>query len=182
MELRRHKFGKKKEIFSSERRKSILTVLVNLRNVRVKFPFDPLKLDAPIFKINFNLVYNQKSTYVSTDFLLLPSKTVIGTFYEYNTSSMNTSVSNCDLDMVYFLPHKKIFTRNLPEERILSNFRMACLIESFIIVNSEQSVMIIDVILEPILFSFGMRQFRKSWALYEKTMKYLSLMWEQYIP
>ena len=177
-----NEFTKKKEILSSERKRNTLTVLVKLKNVRVKFPFNPLKLDAPIFKVNFNLIYNQNSTYVYTDFFLLPSKTVVGTFYEYNTSSMNTSVSNFDLDMVYFLPHRKAFTRNLPEERLLSNFRMACLIESFIVLNSEQNVMIIDVIIEPIMFSFGMRQFRKSWSMYEKSMNYLSLMWEKYIP
>ena len=127
-------------------------------------------------------MYNQKSTYVFTDFFTLPSKEVIGTFYESNESSMNTQVSNCDIDMVYFLPIKNSFTRNFPDERILSNFRMECLIESFIVLYSEQNVMIIDVNLEPILFAFGMRQFRKSWALYEKSMKYLQLMFEKYIP
>ena len=175
-------WNKKNETILSERKRSILTVLVKLKNTRIKLPLDPVKLNAPIFKMNFNLIYNQKSTSVYTDFFTLPSKAIIGTFYEYNSSSMNTSVSNCDFDMVYFLPHKKAFTRNLPEERLLSNFRISCLIESFIILYSQQNIMIIDVNLEPLLFAFGMRQFRKSWALYEKSMNYLQLMWEKYIP
>ena len=174
--------NKKNKTISSERKRSILTVFVNMKNTRVKLPFDPKKLKAPIFKMNFNLIYNQTSTSIFTDFFTLPSKNIIGTFFETNTSSMNTSVSNCDFDMVYFLPTKKQYTRNLPEERLLSNFRMTCLIDSFIVLYSEQSVMIIDVILEPILFAFGMRQFKKSWALYEKSMNYLQLMWERYIP
>ena len=172
----------KNETISSERKRSILKVLVKMKNTRVKLPFNPIRLKDPIFKLNFNLIYNQKTTYVYTDFFTLPSKTVIGTFYESNTSSMNTSVSNCDFDMVYFIPLKKIFTKNLPEDRLLSNFRMSCLIDTFIVLHSEQSVMIIDVNTEPLLFSFGMRQFRKSWALYEKSMKYLQLMFEKYIP
>ena len=176
------KFKNSKNI-SSERKRSILTVLVKLKNTRVKFPFDPLNITEPIFKVNFNLIYNQKSTYIYTDFFTLPSKNVIGTFYESNTSSMNTSVSNCDIDMVYLLPFKNSFTKNLPEDRLLSNFRMTCLIESFIVLNSEQSVMIIDVNLEPVLFAFGMRQFRKTWSFYEKSMKYLQLLlYEKYFP
>ena len=179
------KFGginKKNQAISSERKRSILTVLVKMKNTRVKMPYDPKILNAPIFKMNFNLIYNQNSTSIYTDFYTLPSKKIIGTFYESNTSSMNTSVSNFDLDMVYFLPHKKMYTSNLPEERLLSNFRMSCLIDSFLVLNCEKTVMIIDVNLEPILFAFGMRQFKKTWALYEKSMKYLQLMWEKYIP
>jgi hypothetical protein len=153
-----------------------------MKNTKFKLPFDPKKYDTPIFKVNFDLIYNQNSTYVYTDFFSLPSRTTLGTFYEYNTSSMNTLVSNCDMDMVYFIASRKIFTSNIPEERILSNFRMSCLIDSFIVLNNEQRVMIIDVNTEPILFAFGMRQFRKSWALYQKSMNYLSLMWEKYIP
>ena len=179
------KFGeieKKNEFISSERNRKILTVFVDMKNTKIKLPFDPQKLDTPIFKMNFNLIYNQNSNYIYTDFISHPSKRLLGTFYESNNSSMNTSVSKCDLDMVYFIPNKRMFTRNIPEERILSNFRMSCLIDSFIVLNSEQRAMIIDVNTEPILFFFGMRQFRKSWDLYKKSMNYLSLMWEKYIP
>ena len=182
LKIKFNEIRKKNETFSSERYRKILTVLVEMKNTKVKLPFDPKKYDAPIFKVNFNLTYNQNSTYVYTDFLSLPSRTTLGTFYEYNNSSMNTSVSKCDMDMVYYIASKKIFTSNIPEERLLSNFRMSCLIDSFIVLNNEQRVMIIDVITEPILFAFGMRQFRKSWALYQKSMNYLSLMWEKYIP
>ena len=54
------------------------------------------------------------------------------------------------------------YTRNLPEERLLTNFRMMCLIETFIVLNSEQNVLVIDVILECILLAFGMRQVKKT--------------------
>ena len=182
LKIKFNEIKKKNETFSSERSRKILTVLVEMKNTKVKLPFDPKKYETPIFKMNFNLIYNQNSTYVYTDYFSLPSKTTLGTFYEYNTSSMNTSVSNCDLDMVYYIVNKRVFTRNIPEERLLSNFRMSCLIDSFIVLNNQQRVMIIDVYTEPILFAFGMRQFRKSWALYEKSMNYLSLMWEKYIP
>lgn len=59
---------------------------------------------------------------------------------------------------------------------------MESLIDSFIVLNSLQNAMIIDINLEPMLFAFGMRQFKKSWILYEKSMKHIKLMFEKYIP
>ena len=165
-----------------ERKRLILTVLVKVNNMGVKLPIDPKNKNAPLYKMNFNLIYNQNSTYIYTDYYTLPSKRVIGSFYETFTNYMNTSVSNFDMDMIYFLPNGLGFTHNLPEERLLTNFRMSCVIDNFIVLNSGQNVMVIDVVLEPLLFAFGMRQVRKSWAFYFKVMEYIPLLWEKYIP
>ena len=164
-----------------ERKRQILTVLVKVNNVGVKMPLDPKNKNAPLYKMNFNLIYNQNSTYLYTDFIL-PSKRIVGTFYEMNTNSMNTSVSNFDMDMIYFLPSGIGFTRNLPEERLITNYRMSCIIESFLVLNSEQNVMVIDVILEPLLFAFGMRQVKKTYEFYFKVMEYVRQLWDKYIP
>ena len=153
-----------------ERKRQILTVLVKVNNMGVKLPIDPKNKNAPLYKMSFNFVYNQNTTYIFTDFMTL-SKRVVGTFYEANTNTMNTSVSNFDMDMIYFLPNGQGFTHNLPEERLITNYRMACVIESFLALDSEQNVMIIDVILEPLLLGFGMRQVRKSYEFYFKVMK-----------
>jgi hypothetical protein len=80
------------------------------------------------------------------------------------------------MDMIYFLPNEQGFTHNLPEERLITNYRMSCVIESFLALDSENNVMIIDVILEPLLFAFGMRQVRKSWEFYFKVMKHVDDM------
>ena len=165
-----------------ERKRVIMRVLVKVNNIIVKLPIDPKNIKEPLYNLSFNLVYNQNSTYIYTDFFTLPSKRVIGTFYEENTNSMNTSVSNFDLDMVYYKPMKREFTRSIPEERLITNFRMSCVIDSFLVLNSEQNVMVIDVILEPLLFAFGMWQVRKSWNFYFKVMEYVYLLFEKYIP
>ena len=143
-----------------------MTVLVNVYNANIILPINPKNLKEPLYTMNFNLVYNQNTTYIYTDFFTLPSKRIIGTFYEENNSSMNTFVSKFDMDMVYYTGTSKSgdpFTHNLPEERLITNFRMKCLIDSFLVLNSQQNVMSIDVILEPLLFAFGMRQLRKTY-------------------
>ena len=183
-EYLRNKYNK---ILGFERNKTKMTVLVRINNTNVKLPLAPAKTEEPLFNMNFNLVYNQITTYLYTNFFTFPAKRIIATFYEESQSSMNTHISNFDLDMVYKIKslgknYQMTYTRNSPEERILTNFRMMCLIDSFIVLNSEQNVMVIDVILEPILFAFGMRQVRKCWILYDKVMKFLPLLWEKYVP
>ena len=183
-EYLRNKYNK---ILGFERNKTKMTVLVRINNTNVKLPLAPAKTEEPLFNMNFNLVYNQTTTYLYTNFFTFPAKRIIATFYEESQSSMNTHISNFDLDMVYKIKslgknYQMTYTRNSPEERILTNFRMMCLIDSFIVLNSEQNVMVIDVILEPILFAFGMRQVRKCWILYDKVMKFLPLLWEKYVP
>ena len=157
--------------FLFERRRQIMTVLVRVNNTNVKLPLDPKKIQEPLFNMNFDLVYNQNTTYIYTDFYTFPAKRIIATFYEEIKNSMNTSVANFDLDMVYKINKENRYTRSSPEERLITNFRMACLIENFIVLNSEQNVMVIDVILEPLLLAFGMRQVRKSWILLFKVLE-----------
>ena len=59
---------------------------------------------------------------------------------------------------------------------------MKCLIDSFLVLNSQQNVMSIDVILEPLLFAFGMRQLRKTYNFCFKVWEYYKKIWEKYTP
>ena len=179
MEFLRNKFN---EIIGLERKRQIMTVLVRVNNTNVKLPLDPKKIQEPLFNMNFDLVYNQNTTYIYTDFYTFPAKRIIATFYEEIKNSMNTSVANFDLDMVYKINKENRYTRSSPEERLITNFRMACLIENFIVLNSEQNVMVIDVILEPLLLAFGMRQVRKSWILLFKVLELYPSLWVKYVP
>ena len=168
-----------------ERTRRNMTVLVNVYNANIILPINPKNLKEPLYTMNFNLVYNQNTTYIYTDFFTLPSKRIIGTFYEENNSSMNTFVSKFDMDMVYYTGTSRSgdpFTHNLPEERLITNFRMKCLIDSFLVLNSQQNVMSIDVILEPLLFAFGMRQLRKTYNFCFKVWEYYKKIWEKYTP
>ena len=165
-----------------ERRRQIMTVLVKVNNTKIKMPFDPKKTSEPLIYMHFNLVYNQNTTIIFTHFFTQVSKRIIGIFYETFANSMNTLVSNFDLDIVYYLQDQLKFTGNKPEERLITNFRMFCLIENFLVLKSKQNVMIIDVTLEPLLVAFGMLQIRNVYNLYLKIFKYIRLLFEKYIP
>jgi hypothetical protein len=102
-EYLRNKFN---TIIGLERRRQILTVLVRVNNTNVKLPLDPKRIQEPLFYMNFDLVYNQNTTYIYTDFFTFPSKRIIATFYEEIKNNMNTSVANFDLDMVYKIIRK----------------------------------------------------------------------------
>ena len=175
-------FDKFSEKLAYERQRTLMTVKVNIKNTVIRLPVDPLNLKAPLFSMNFNLLYNQNTTSISTNFFTLPSKKVLATFYEYNSSSMNTYVSNFDMDMIYFIKQDQRYTRSIPEERLITNFRVKCLIDNFLVLNSGQNVMIIDVIIEPLIFAFGMRQVRRAFKFQEKVIEYLSLMTASYVP
>ena len=164
-----------------ERRRQIMTVLVKVNNTKIKMPFDPKKTSEPLIYMHFNLVYNQNTTIIFTHFFTQVSKRIIGIFYETFANSMNTLVSNFDLDIVYYLQDQLKFTGNKPEERLITNFRMFCLIENFLVLKSKQNVMIIDVTLEPLLVAFGMLQIRNVYNLYLKIFKYIRLLFEKYI-
>ena len=183
-DFRKYLMTKYNKTLGFERKRQILTVLVKVNNTEIKMPIDPKKIEEPLYKMNFNLVYNQNTSYIYTDFFTLPAKRIIGVFHESLKSSMNTSVSNFDLDMVYAIPNQKNinFTSSLPEDRLITNFRMSCLIENYLMLKSEKNIMEIDVILEPLLFAFGMRQLRKTWNFYSEVMKYIQLLWEKYKP
>ena len=66
-----------------------MTVLVRINNTNVKLPLYPKKIEEPLFNMNFNLVYNQNTTYLYTNFFTLPAKRIIETFYEENQSSIH---------------------------------------------------------------------------------------------
>ena len=107
-EYLRNKFNK---IIGLERRRQILTVLVRVNNTNVKLPLDPKRIQEPLFNMNFDLVYNQNTTYIYTDFFTFPSKRIIATFYEEIKNNMNTSVANFDLDMVYKINKENRYTQ-----------------------------------------------------------------------
>ena len=75
-----------------------------------------------------------------------------------------------------------IVVNNPVSERLLSNFRFKCNIESYIFPYDEQSNMNIDVEMEPLNLAFGMRQVRKLMALSDKSLQFLSKFNEKYIP
>jgi len=172
----------KKVFVTSERNRGKMRLIFNMNNTMFKLPLNPNKLDEPLFSMYFDLTYTMDSSNVYDDIIALPSRKLLAQIYETKTSFMHVSMSQCEFDVVYFIPNAKRFTHNIASERLVSNFRFNCNIESYIAPLSEVSVMNIDVEMEPILLAFGMRQLRKLMALSNASLEFLPKLQEKYFP
>ena len=172
----------RKVFVTSERNRSKLRLIFNMNNTMFKLPLDPNKLDEPLFSMYFDLTFTMDKTSVYDDIISLPSKKILAQIYETNTSHMHVSLSSFELDMVYFMQNTKHFTHNIASERLVSNFRFKCNIDSYIAPYTEQSIMNIDVEMEPILLAFGMRQVRKLMLLSNLALGILPKLEEKYFP
>ena len=172
----------KKVFVTTERNRSKMRLIFNMNDTMFKLPLDPTKLEEPLFSMYFSLTYTMDSSNVYDNIIALPSKRLLAQIYETKTSFMNVSLSEFEFDMVYFLPNTKNFTHNPSSERLVSNFRFSCNIESYIVPLSEVSVMKIDVEMEPLILAFGMRQVRKLMKLSDLSLAILPKFEEKYIP
>ena len=130
----------------------------------------------------FDLTFTMDAANVYDDIVALPSRKLLAQIYETKTSYMHVSLSQCEFDIVYLMPNTKRFTHNPSSERLVSNFRFKCNIESYIAPYAEQSYMNIDVEMEPLILAFGMRQVRKIMNFSTDSMKYISKLGEKYFP
>ena len=172
----------KKVFVTSERKRSKMRIIFNMNNTMFKLPINPNSTDDPLFSMYFDLTFTMDATNVYDDVIALPSRKILAQIYETKTSYMHVSLSQCEFDMVYLIPNTKRFTHNVASERLVSNFRFKCNIESYIAPYVEQSIMNIDVEMEPLILAFGMRQFRKIMTFSTTSLEFLSKLEEKYFP
>ena len=135
----------KKVFVTSERKRSKMRIIFNMNNTMFKLPINPNSTDDPLFSMYFDLTFTMDATNVYDDVIALPSRKILAQIYETKTSYMHVSLSQCEFDMVYLIPNTKRFTHNVASERLVSNFRFKCNIESYIAPYVEQSIMNIDL-------------------------------------
>ena len=172
----------KKVLTTSERNRSKIRIIFNMNNTMLKLPLDPNNLEEPLFSMYFDLTFTMDATNVYDDIIALPSRKVLAQIYETQTSYMHVSLSNFELDMVFYDQRTNLFTHNIASERLISNFRLKCNIEQYLAPFIEQNIMNIDVEMEPLLLAFGMRQVRKLMLLSTKATEFLPKLQEKYFP
>ena len=172
----------KKVFVTSERSRSKMRIIFNMNNTMFKLPLNPNNIDDPLLSMYFDLTFTMDATNVFDNIIVFPSKKQLAQIYETNTSYMHISLSQCDFDMIYYIPTINRFTHNIASERLVSNFRFKCNIESYIVPHIEQSVMNIDVLMEPLILVFGMRQVRKMMTFLPEAMNFLVNLNKKYIP
>ena len=167
---------------SSEKAKNFMIIKFNMNNTILKLPLDQKYIKTPIFSFKFNLIYNQtaKNIYINTylENKLKGMKSLIRTDYEQRYMNINLLINKADMDMVYYIPKMKRYSQNIATERLLSNFRMLCKVEMYIIPKEEQNVLVTDVLIEPMKCNIGTRQMKKLLILYEKSMNFNFLIEE----
>ena len=172
----------KKVFVTSERTRSKMRIIFNMNNTMFKLPINQNNIEEPLLSMYFDLIFTMNSTNVYDEIVSFPSRVLLAQIYETKTSYMHISLSQCEVDMVYYLPNTNQFTHNIASERLVSNFRFKCNIESYIFPHVEQSIMNIDVEMEPLILAFGMRQVRKLMNFSTNALGFLSKLEEKYIP
>ena len=142
----------KKVFVTSKRNTNKMRLIFNMNNTMFKLPFNPNNLEEPLLSMYFDLTFTMDAKNVYDDIITHPSNKVLAQIYETKTSYMHVSLSQCEFDIVYLIPNTKHFTHNISSERLISNFRFQCIIDGHIDPYSEQSVMNIDVKMEPLIF------------------------------
>ena len=172
----------KKVFVTSERKRGKIRIIFNMNNTMFKLPINPTNINDPLLSMYFDLTFTMDSKNVYDDIITLPARKLLAQIYETKTSYMHVSLSQCEFDVVYHIPNTKRFTHNSASERLVSNFRFKCNIESYIVPYVEQSIMNIDVEMEPLILAFGMRQVRKLMGFSNIALEYLGQFSEKYIP
>ena len=172
----------KRVMVTSERKRSKMRIIFNMNNTMFKMPLDPNNLEEPLLSMYFDMTFSMDSTNVYDNIINYHSRDILAQIYETKTSLMHISLSQFEFDMIYLKNNIKSFSKNLASERFLSNFRLKCSIESHISPYNEESVMNINVILEPLILAFGMRQVRKIMGFLPEVTGFLSKMNERYVP
>ena len=172
----------KKVFVIPERSRSKMRIIFNMNNTMFKLPLDHCNINEPLLSMYFDMTFSMDSSNVFDNILAVPSRKLLAQIYETKTSYMHVSLSQVDFDMVYFNPRTKHFSKNPPSERFLSNFRLKVSIESGISPYIEESVMNIDVLLEPLILAIGMRQVRKLMGFMTKVTDFLPKLEEKYFP
>ena len=180
-EVESSKKGKKVMVFA-ERRRSKMRLIFNMNNTMFKLPLDHSNTQEPLLSMNFNMTFSMDASNVYDDLIAIPSRKLLAQIYETKSSYMHVSLSQFEFDMVTFNTTTKRFKRNPASERFLSNFRMKCSIDSYINPYLEESYMNIDVLLEPLILAFGMRQIRKLMNFSKVATAFTPKLQEKYIP
>ena len=170
------KIIKKDKIVKKETIKNFMRVKFTMNNTIFKVPLYPKDPDTPLVKFFFNMIYDQEWNNKYENIYTLPNKKILETNYIIQDSNMNLIVNKLNLDVSF----PATFAT---KRKILNDLRIYIKVSMSIIPNLKQSLIITDIILEPLLINLSVKQFIYLWEFYSMSMKFLYYdMAEKYIP
>ena len=179
-----------KKIIKTNNIKSAMIIKLDMKETILDFPLEDTKSKTKILRFKFNLVtsYNSNSEY--NESVDGNSKTLK---IEYIADNMKISckilnigfnIMNYTNDINYKNIENVQLTQNLNNynnNQIIQGFRFQTNIDSFLLLpHREKSVMTINVIFEPLLFSIGFRQTKIILIFLPKLSQFLTDMYSDY--
>ena len=162
-----------------ERIKNTLRVKFTMKNTIFNVPLYPQNSNTPIVSFFFNMIYNQEWVNEYENIYTLPNKKILETHYFVQDSKMNLIINKLNLDVTF--PYDK--RRSLSKKKILNDLRIFIDVSMNIIPKVNQSLILTDIILEPLLINLSVKQLVYLMELYNIAMKFLNYdMNEKYIP
>ena len=163
----------------NERIKNTLRVKFTMKNTIFNVPLYPQNSNTPIVSFFFNMIYNQEWVNEYENIYTLPNKKILETHYFVQDSKMSLIINKLNLD-VSFSSDKR---RSLSKKKILNDLRIFIDVSMNIIPKAKQSLILTDIILEPLLINLSVKQLVYLIELYNISMKFLNYdMNEKYIP
>ena len=162
-----------------ERIKNTLRVKFTMKNTIFNVPLYPQDAKTPIVSFFFNMIYNQEWVNEYENIYTLPNKKILETHYFVQDSKMNLIINKLNLDVTFPLDKR----RSISKKKILNDLRIFIDVTMYIIPKVKQSLVLTDIILEPLLINLSVKQLVYLMELYNISMKFLHYdMNEKYIP
>ena len=172
------KIIKKDKMVKKETIKNFMRVKFTMNNTIFKVPLYPKNSETPLVAFFFNMVYDQEWNNKYENIYTLPNKKILETNYIVQDSKMNLIVNKLNLDVNF--PSSGMF---VIKRKILNDLRIYIEVSMSIIPKFKQSLIITDILLEPLLINLTVKQFIYLMEFYNMSMKFLYYdMAEQYIP
>ena len=170
---------KSKRIVKREKIKNTLKVKFQMKNTIFKVPLYPKDSETPLVTFFFGMIYNQEWTNELENIYCLPNKKILETIYYVQDSKMNLIVNKLNLDVSFPSDNRFFYIK----QKMLNDLRLYLQVSMSIIPKLKQSLIITDIILEPLLMNLSVKQFVYLMEFYNLSMKFLNYdMAEQYIP
>ena len=178
-----------KKIIKTNNIKNSMEIKLNMKETILDFPLEDTKSKTKILRFRFNLVTSYKSNNEYNENVDGNGKTIK---IEYISDNMKISckILNIGFNIMNYnninyknLEHAEMTNslNNYNNNEIIKGFRFQTNIDSFLLLPyREKSVMAINVIFEPLIFSIGFRQTKIILIFLPKLSQFLTDMYSDY--
>ena len=178
-----------KKIKKTNNIKGSMDIILNMKETILDFPLEDTKSKTKILRFKFNLVttYNSNNEYnESVD----GNGKILKIEYIADNMKISCKILNVGFNIINYsnlvnYNDKTIYPglkeNNYNNNQIISGFRFQTNIDSFLLLPyKEKSVMAINVIFEPLIFSIGFRQTKIILIFLPKLSQFLTDMYSEY--